>query len=52
MADVFQLGQEGSRQAITTAFDDLVEQGQGLLDQLEEARLSTLLEFNRRVKFS
>lgn len=47
MADVFTLGQEGSRSAFVSSLNDLLDQGQGLLDDLEQKRLNTLLEFNR-----
>lgn len=50
MAEVFQLGQPGSKTAFVNALTALQTQGAGVLNTIETARLETLVEFDRRLQ--
>src|SRR6266403_160831 len=50
MADIFTNGQEASRSKFVAALTALQTQGTGVLDTLEQARIASLVEFDRRVQ--
>jgi hypothetical protein len=49
MAEPFQLGEEGSRKKLVSQLQELRTQGEGVLEALEESRLASLVEFDRRL---
>jgi hypothetical protein len=50
VSDIFKLGQEASRSVFVAALQALQAQGTGVIQTLENARIASLVEFDRRVQ--